>query len=283
MKTACGEQLRYQQTVSVGPASLPVHRTAVRLHCRLGTDVTEDNALLDAYIREATESVELHSGRALVMQTRKTFIDQWPFGRNVDPLQPGQDVEVRGCPVAKLDSVTYTDNAGAAQTWSSSAYQFNSADEPSRLRYVWGGFYPVSRLQEKSIVITTKNGYAIPITANLTTNVFVMKGFTPVDGDSFRLSNSGGTLPAGLELYTDYFIRDASGSTFKLALTSSGTAIDITTAGTGLSFLGEINPQAIQAIYLRVAMNYVDREGADYKACEAGYWARINSLRYEGP
>lgn len=274
MKTANGEQLRYQQVVSVKPATLPVHRAAVRLHCRLGTDVTEDDALLDDYIREATEAVELHSGRALVMQTRKTYLDQFPLG---------QDIEIRGCQVVKVDSVTYTDNAGAVQTWASSAYQVNVADEPARLRYVWGGYYPVARLQEKSICVTAKCGYAIPFTVVATTNTLTLRGYVPVDGESFRVSNSGGELPGGLETGTDYYVRDSSGQTCKLALTAGGTAIDITSAMNGLHFLGEINPQAVQAIYLRVAMNYADREGADYKACEEGYWSRINSLRYEGP
>lgn len=43
----------------------------------------------------------------------------------------------------------------------------------------------------------------------------------------------GGTLPAPLSQSTTYFVRDATTDTFKLALTSGGSAIDITTAGTG--------------------------------------------------
>ena len=46
--------------------------------------------------------------------------------------------------------------------------------------------------------------------------------------------------------------------------------------------MGELNPLATQAIYLRVAMSYVDREGAEYEQCFRGYWAKIYGLRYEG-
>lgn len=42
---------------------------------------------------------------------------------------------------------------------------------------------------------------------------------------------AGESLPAGLDATTIYFVRDATTDTFKLALTSGGTAIDITAVG----------------------------------------------------
>lgn len=48
-----------------------------------------------------------------------------------------------------------------------------------------------------------------------------------------QLSNTNGTLPAGLSPNTDYFVVSATASTFKLSATSGGPAIDITDAGTG--------------------------------------------------
>lgn len=44
----------------------------------------------------------------------------------------------------------------------------------------------------------------------------------------------GVSLPTGLSASTIYYVRDMSGDTFKLALTSGGTAIDITAAGSGM-------------------------------------------------
>lgn len=280
MLTQYGERLRYQEVVSTPPMSLPVHNTAVKQQTRIASDVGDEDLKLDEFIREATQAVEQDSGRSLVMQTRKTYIDRFPstaYGSEyID------DIELRGCPVAKVDSVVYVDNAGASQTWSSASYQINAADEPARLRYVWGGTWPTARDQEKSICVTYKCGYAIPYTAVASTDVITMKGYTPVNGESFRLSNSGGDLPGGLLRYTDYYVIGASGSTCQLSLSAGGAAVDITSVGGGLHFLGEINPLAIQAIMLRVALNYVDREGAEYGKCRDGYWSRIYSLRYEG-
>ena len=45
---------------------------------------------------------------------------------------------------------------------------------------------------------------------------------------------SAGTLPTGLSAGVDYFVRDKTDDTFKLALTSGGTAIAYTNAGSGI-------------------------------------------------
>ena len=282
MRTKFGEQLRYQEIVAVGPGSLPVHRNDVKLHVRLGMDVSGEDAKLDAFIRDAARSVEVDCGRALVMQTRKLYLDQWPLRSSNQPADYWEDVEIRGCPLWAVDSVTYTDYNGATQTWASSGYQVNAADEPARLRYVWGSLWPVARQQEKSICITYHCGYVTPFTVDPATDILTLKGDSPTNGDTFRISNSGGLIPGGLATETDYYVVNATGSTCKLSLTAGGSAIDITSAGTGLQFLGELDPRAMQAICFKVALNYVDREGAEYKSCSDGYWSRIYSLRYEG-
>ena len=282
MRTQFGEQLRYQDRVSTKPATLPVHVRALRQHVRLGMDITEEDPTLLDYLREATQAVEQDSGRALVCQTRKLYLDQFPSLSPNTSTGPAADIELRGCPVIGVDSIAYTDDAGAVQTWSAASYQVNAADEPARVRYVWGGYYPSARQQEKSICVTYKAGYVIPFSVVASTNVLTLRGITPTNGDVYRVSNSGGDLPTGLETGADYHVIDASGATCKLSLSAGGAAVDITSAGLGLQFLGELNPLATMAIYLRVAMSYADREGAEYDQCFRGYWSKIYGLRYEG-
>jgi acyl CoA:acetate/3-ketoacid CoA transferase alpha subunit len=43
----------------------------------------------------------------------------------------------------------------------------------------------------------------------------------------------GESLPTGVDASTIYFVVTVSGDTFKLALTSGGAAIDLTTTGSG--------------------------------------------------
>ena len=77
-------------------------------------------------------------------------------------------------------------------------------------------------------VFFAKTFTANPVTDTLTS---VMHGF--VNGDKVTLQNTGGQLPAGLNLNSEYFIITAAANTFQLARTSGGTAIDITDSGTG--------------------------------------------------
>lgn len=64
------------------------------------------------------------------------------------------------------------------------------------------------------------------------TDVCTATGHNFTDTTPVVLTTTG-TLPAGLATSTVYYVRDTSGSTFKLAATSGGTAIDITDTGTG--------------------------------------------------
>lgn len=69
-------------------------------------------------------------------------------------------------------------------------------------------------------------------TAAADTDTFVCAAHGHADGDSVFLTSSG-TLPAGLAVDTEYFVRDAAAGTLKLALTADGVAIDVTDVGTG--------------------------------------------------
>ena len=53
------------------------------------------------------------------------------------------------------------------------------------------------------------------------------------NGDRVMVTNSGGALPTGLSENTVYFVVNKTTDTFQLSLTSGGSAIDLTTAGTG--------------------------------------------------
>jgi hypothetical protein len=87
-----------------------------------------------------------------------------------------------------------------------------------------------------ALLLATFTLGATPIVATVTvdagTDIFteVAHGFSI--GTPLRFTTSG-TLPAGLALLTTYYARDITTDTFKVSATPSGTAIDITTTGTG--------------------------------------------------
>ncbi len=68
-------------------------------------------------------------------------------------------------------------------------------------------------------------------TVDISTNVFNAPGHGFADG--YDVLFTGEVLPAPLQKRVVYFVRDTSGSTFKVAATLGGTAIDITDVGVG--------------------------------------------------
>ena len=66
------------------------------------------------------------------------------------------------------------------------------------------------------------------------------------NGRVVQVSNSGGALPSGLSASTNYFvINDSSGTSFKLSATLGGSAIDITSNGSGTNTITTIDPAQI--------------------------------------
>ena len=83
----------------------------------------------------------------------------------------------------------------------------------------------------------------VPFTADSTTDIITLVGHGLADTQEVFLSTTG-TLPAPLVAGTGYFVRDATANTFKLAATSGGAAINLTTNGTGTQYLTYDPPTA---------------------------------------
>jgi hypothetical protein len=99
-----------------------------------------------------------------------------------------------------------------------------------------------------------------PFTAAPAADTITAKGRTLTNGDKFRLSNSGGQLPAGLATLTDYFVINTNGATAQLSATAGGSAINFIDAGTGSNFLGELPDRARSGIQVIAGSRYRYRE-----------------------
>ncbi len=78
------------------------------------------------------------------------------------------------------------------------------------------------------------DGHSGTFTVNTSTNVCASAGHELLDDDPVVLTNSGGGLPAPFAITTTYYVINVvAGVSFQLAETLGGSAIDITTAGTG--------------------------------------------------
>lgn len=99
---------------------LPVALETVRFHLR-NEDLRFDDALLTAYIRAAADYVERTYGLALLTQTVKQYHSEFPTSSSTPLL-------LRISPMISITSITYTDTAGATQTWTGSEYTSGRLD-----------------------------------------------------------------------------------------------------------------------------------------------------------
>lgn len=86
------------------------------------------------------------------------------------------------------------------------------------------------------------------VTGNETTDVITLNGHGFSDGDKVKFSALTGG--AGLSTNTEYFVRDKTTNTFKLAATSGGAAIDFTTAITAGTINEVSDPIFVRAVKL---------------------------------
>jgi hypothetical protein len=70
-------------------------------------------------------------------------------------------------------------------------------------------------------------------TADATTDVLTATAHGLSNGDLLTVTNSGGGLPGGLSAGVWYYVISAAANTFKLSTSSGGSAVDITSNGTG--------------------------------------------------
>lgn len=113
----------------------------------------------------------------------------------------------------------------------------------------------------------TSSPYTSTFTADASTDTITLTTGTLQfggHGANYRavtVSNSGGALPGGLSAGTTYFVIDVSQSTIKLATSAAnavaGTAIDITSAGTGTQTITSVDPTQIKQYALVPGTDYV--------------------------
>jgi hypothetical protein len=177
-------------------------------------------------------------------------------------------VELKNFPLIDITQIQYVDSAGDTQTLSTDVYTVDADSTPGRFYLSYNQSWPTTRSTPKAVTVSYRAGYATTFTAASETDVLTVGNAYFADTDRVRLSVSAednAALPAGLSADTDYYVRDVSGSTLKLSLTSGGAAIDITDTGTGTFYMGfaqrGVTPdRAIWAMKLIVGHLYEHRE-----------------------
>ncbi len=245
---------------SSGPAVPPLSLTELKAHLRV--DITDDDTLITAQAAAAVEYIQQRTRRQLVAATVVETLPAFPTANT------GTVIKLQRSPALAVSSISYLDSAGAATTWTSTNYQLWNTSDPSLIYLAYNSSWPSARVIANALTLTYKAGYIAQFTAVVDdTLTWVCR--TPVTGEVVRLSNTGGTLPAGLSADIDYYVIGASGQTCKLSLTLAGTAVDVTDTGTGTHFIGELPAPIKNAIKLLVGDLYEHREGKQDVKLEA--------------
>ncbi len=138
---------------------------------------------------------------------------------------------------AKTDGVHVRADAFAGQI--AGAFRI-SADAGTT--YDIGDFSRWTGRRDSSTTVLVVADKTFTATAATDTLTVTAHGLQTGDGP-FQVSNSGGGLPAGLVALTNYWIIATSVDTFKVATTLAnallGTAVDVTTAGTGTQTISD--------------------------------------------
>jgi len=213
------------------PTVLPLHVADVRQH--LKQDITDDDNLISLYLGSAVDFAQNLTQRQLVAARFRYVLDEFPC----------HDAAIRipRTPLIQVVSIEYTAVDGTTQTVPNADYAIDNSFDPPRITPVYGKYWPYTLDQIGSVRVTFDAGYSAPVTVDATANSISVPAWRPMlVGEVVRMNNSGGVLPAPLAAKTDYYIQSVvSPGVYTLAASSGGAAIDLTSAGTGLNFLGQ--------------------------------------------
>lgn len=235
------------------PFGEPIGLDEARLH--LKSDGTEDDSLILANIAAVRAFAEHETNRRLIAQTLRLTLDRFPTC---------DDIVLYTGPVLAVSSVKYVDDAGVLQTLDAADYQVDLYAEPARSRPAYGETWPTTRSGDLAAVrVEFIAGYAAPMTADAAADAVTLRGWkTLAVNDPVRFSNSGGALPGGLSAATDYYVRSVvSAGVYTLSATSGGALLDITSAGTGSHFVGEV-PEGLKA-WMKLKLGTLDQSRED--------------------
>lgn len=138
----------------VAPASEPLSADdpVLKLHLQPTGIDSDENQLLEAYIASARSMVETYLRKRLITQTVRLTLDGFGCGGS-------SAIRLPVFPVQDVDQVQYLDGAGVWQTVDASQYRLVDSVAPFRLAPVYGGIWPVPRLDRATVHIDLVVGY----------------------------------------------------------------------------------------------------------------------------
>jgi len=141
----------YGLSLVTAPTSEPVTLAEAKKHCEIAAEVNHHDEHLERLIQAARVYVENYTGRQIVTATWDLYADSWP--------DDGLTISLPKGPIQSVTSITYVDENGSSQTWSSSNYVLSASREPAIIRLAYQSVWPAFRFQPDAIRVRYVAGY----------------------------------------------------------------------------------------------------------------------------
>jgi len=138
-------------TIVTAPALEPVTAAEAKLHCRIDAAEHAEDTYVGTLITAARQYAETFTRRALVQQTWKYQLDEFPA--DDEPIQ------IPLPPLSSVSWVKYYDSAGTYTTLSDSSYVVDIDVEPGRIGLASGCSWPDVYDQVGALEIQFVAGY----------------------------------------------------------------------------------------------------------------------------
>lgn len=222
-----------------------MHLNEARAHLRV--DGSDEDSTIGVLISSSAQAVESRTHHQLLHARFKHTQDQFT-----------RSIRIPHAPLVNVVSVQYLDMDGVVKTVDASDYVVNIDATPATITPAFGKVWPIPMPQESSVFVTYEAGYASPLSVQ-GSSIIVNGPYAYTVGQRVTFSNSGGELPAPLSAESAYLIASASGGAYTLTDTE-GSAVTLTTPGTGRSFIGCIPAQLRSWMLLRIGSLFESRE-----------------------
>jgi uncharacterized phiE125 gp8 family phage protein len=135
------------------PAALPVSLAEFKAHLRYAE--ADEDAILVAYLRAATEAVENFCGLSLITST-------WTESYSAFPTTAVPFLKLSRRPVQDIISIDYLDSGGVSQVLSPMVYSLTGvgADRVAgTVRLAYAGVWPAAQATEEAVTVTYRAGF----------------------------------------------------------------------------------------------------------------------------
>lgn len=137
-------------TLVSAPEVEPISLEEARLHCNVDEDDTSKDSLLALWITAARQKAEALTNRALITQTWKLTLDEFPCDGDIKITKPN---------VLSIVSVTYIDEDGEEQTLDPESYSLDKETPPGWLMPADGVEWHATDDVVNAVRITFTAGY----------------------------------------------------------------------------------------------------------------------------